>query len=95
MLASISECVMGREKSQQVCRTAPARNKSRSKDCQATFIVRWPCSESGKTRKTFMLGKVGGSRRRGRQRSRSFEGITEGTRVMLWEPIEAVRYRHY
>ena len=43
--------------------------------------------------KTLMLGGIGGRRRRGRQRMRRLDGITESTDMSLNEPGELVMDR--
>ena len=43
--------------------------------------------------KTLMLGGIGGSRRRGRQRMRCLDGITDSKDVSLSELRELVKYR--
>ena len=43
--------------------------------------------------KTLMLGKIEGGRRRGRQRMRWLDGITDLTEVNLSKPREIVRDR--
>ena len=44
-------------------------------------------------KKTLMLGGIGGSRRRGRQRMRCLDGITDSKDVSLSELRELVKYR--
>ena len=43
--------------------------------------------------KTLMLGKIKGGRRRGRQRMRGLDGITDTMHMGLGELWELVRYR--
>ena len=63
-------------------------------DAKAETPVLWPPdAKVDSLEKTLMLGGIGGRRRRGRQRMRWLDGITDLTNVNLSELRELVMYR--
>ena len=58
----------------------------RRTDVQAETPILWPLTQRADSfEKTLMLGKVDGRRRRGLQRMRWLDGITDMSLVKLWE----------
>ena len=63
-------------------------------DAEAETPILWPAdAKSWLTGKTLMLGKIEGSRRRGRQRMRLLDGITDSMNMKLGKLQEIVRDR--
>ena len=56
-------------------------------DAEAETTILWPSdAKTGSWEKTLMLGKIEGGRRRGRQRMRWLDGITDSTDMSLGRP---------
>ena len=52
-------------------------------DVEAETLILWSQRRADSLEKTLMLGKIEGSRRRGRQRMRWFDGITDSMDMCL------------
>ena len=74
--------------SKEIKPVKPIRKQSRKfigrTDAEAETLILWsPDRRTDSLEKTLMLGKIGGRRRRGRQRMRGLDGITDAMDMSL------------